>query len=125
VSDRPQNKHLKPFQKGQSGNPSGRPRNLLTRTEIEAKISKCYRMTRAQLKEIIEDPKSEIVDIHIASIMAQGVKKGDFSSLASLLDRSVGKVKDISEVHQHNYDDEFDKAPKENIIELLRRSNDK
>jgi hypothetical protein len=82
-------------------------------------------MTRAQLKEIIEDPKSEIVDIHIASIMAQGVKKGDFSSLASLLDRSVGKVKDISEVHQHNYDDEFDKAPKENIIELLRRSNDK
>ena len=125
MSDRPQNKHLKPFQKGQSGNPSGRPRNLLTRTEIEAKISKCYRMTRAQLKEIIEDPKSEIVDIHIASIMAQGVKKGDFSSLASLLDRSVGKVKDISEVHQHNYDDEFDKAPKENIIELLRRSNDK
>lgn len=125
MSDRPQNKHLKPFKPGQSGNPSGKKKGNLTKAEIEDFVSKCYRMNRSQLKDIIEDPKSEIIQIHIASIMAQGVKKGDFSSLNALLDRSVGKVKDVSEVHQHNHDSEFDKAPRGELIDILRRSNTK
>lgn len=96
--DRPQNKNLKPFKPGQSGNPSGKPKGIYTRDEIQAVVSRCYRMTKNQLKAIIESPDSTMLEIHVASIMATGVKKGDFYPFDGLMNRTIGKVKDELEV---------------------------
>lgn len=86
------------WQKGQSGNPSGKPKGIYTRDEIRAVVSRAYRMTKADLKRVIEDPESTMLEIHVASIMAQGVKKGEFYSFDGLMNRTVGKVKDELEV---------------------------
>lgn len=81
--------------------------------------------SKADLGAIVSDPEAKGFNSMIAAACLEAIDKGDYTRISFLLDRTVGKVKDISEVHQHNYDDEFDKAPKENIIELLRRSNSK
>lgn len=86
------------WQKGQSGNPSGKPKGIYTRDEIQAIVSRCYRMTKADLKRVIEDPESTMLEIHVASIMATGVKKGEFYSFDGLMNRTIGKVKDELEV---------------------------
>lgn len=86
------------WQKGQSGNPSGKPKGIYTRDEIQAVVSRCYRMTKADLKRVIEDPESTMLEIHVASIMATGVKKGDFYPFDGLMNRTIGKVKDELEV---------------------------
>jgi hypothetical protein len=62
-----------------------------------------------------------MLEVMVASIMARAAKDGDYSRLEFLLARSIGKVKDISEVHQHNYEAELAAEPKENVIELLRQ----
>ncbi len=111
--------HLK-WKPGQSGNPSGRPKGQLRRDDVEATIGRFAKLTREELQVIVQSPKSTMLDIMIAGIMAKAAKDGDYARLQFLLDRSIGKVKDVQEVHQHNYDAELDKEPKENIIELLR-----
>lgn len=113
------------IKKGQVLNPGGRPKGLLTADTIKALMGRFCHLTKNQLADIIQGPDSTMLEIMVAAVMAKAAKDGDYSRLSFLLDRTVGKVKDISEVHQHNYDDEFDQAPKENIIELLRRSNNK
>ena len=126
MAERPGNKNLKHFKPGQSGNPSGRRKGNITKNEVEDLVSRCFTMTKAELKEIIESPKSRIIDIHVASIIAQGIKKGDLYSLNGLLDRTIGKVKDVVENHNHSHDEAFDDAPRGELIDLLRkRSNDK
>lgn len=94
----PQN--LKPFPKGKSGNEGGRPKNLLTKAKLDQIISRFYLMTRAELKAVGDDPKASMLEIHIASIMAQGSKTGDYSRLNALLDRysPIGKVKETTEI---------------------------
>ena len=57
----------------------------------------------------------------IAAEMVTALEKSDYARLEALFARGIGKVKDITEVHQHNHDAELDKEPKENVIELLRQ----
>ena len=98
MNERPQNKHLKPFKPGQSGNPSGKPRGLLTRSQVEALISKFSSLTRDQMQVVIQNPKSTMIEIMVASIMAKASKDGDYSRLQFLLERSIGKVKEQLEM---------------------------
>jgi hypothetical protein len=110
---------------GQSGNIAGRPKREMTADSVALMIEKYMLMSQSSLVAIVKDPESKGIEALAASACLSAITKGDWNAVNSMLDRSIGKVKDISEVHQHNYDDEFDKAPKENIIELLRRSNSK
>ena len=121
VSERPQNKHLKPFPKGVSGNPSGKPKGLLRREDVEAMMGRFAVMTREQLQLVVQNQKSTMLEIMIASVMAKAAKDGDYARLQFLLDRSIGRVKDISEVHQHNHDAALDLEPRENVLTLLRQ----
>lgn len=113
-------KNLKSWKPGQSGNPSGRPKGKLTRDEVEAIMARFTRLSREELQIVVQNPKSTMLEIMVASVMAKAAKDGDCARLNFLLDRSIGKVKDIQEVHQHNYDEDLDKEPKENVLELLR-----
>ena len=108
------------FKPGQSGNPGGMPKQLLTQDKVSSVLGKFCMMTREELAKIVENPKSPMLDVMVASVMARAAKDGDYSRLEFLLARSVGKVRDISEVHQHTYDGELDQEPRENVLELLR-----
>jgi uncharacterized protein YjbJ (UPF0337 family) len=86
------------FKPGQSGNKSGKPKGLLTRDKVNGTISNLYAMSKEQLRQIIESPKSTMLQIHIASIIANGTKKGCTHALEGLLQRSIGRIKDEAEI---------------------------
>jgi len=80
------------FKKGQSGNKSGKPKGILTTDQVKALFGKMSALTKAELLEIIQSPKSSILEITTASIFAKAAKDGDYSRLNFLLDRSIGRV---------------------------------
>lgn len=117
------------FKPGQSGNPNGRPKlppelkavKALTADEINRMISKYTRMSKAELREAIESPDTPALELMIASGIANGIKTGDYSKIAFLLDRTIGKVKDSHEIiNRSEKDAELDKIPKEKLALLLR-----
>ncbi len=93
-------RNLKPFVKGQSGNPGGMPRvpdhlrniSSLSQHEVTKTVSKYARMTRAELAAAVASPDTPMLEIAIASVFAQSAKHGDYTRLAFLLDRAIGKV---------------------------------
>ena len=91
---------LKPWKPGQSGNPGGQPRvpdhlrgiSSLSQHEVTKVVSKYARMTRSELQAAAQSPDTPMLEVAIASIFAQSAKNGDYSRLAFLLDRAIGKV---------------------------------
>ena len=57
-------------------------------------MGRLAKMTRAELRKIVEDPESNMLDIMIASIMAKAAAEGDPNRLGMLLDRAIGRVKE-------------------------------
>ncbi len=98
-------KNLRPWVKGQSGNPGGVPQlppelkaiKSLTQIEITKLISKFARMSPSQMFVAMKDPNNSIIELTICSIFQQSLEKGDFTRLSFLLDRCVGKVRDVVE----------------------------
>lgn len=118
MSERPQNKHLRPFKPGQSGNPGGRPKQLLTKEKVKGILGKFADMTRQQLQDIIKNPESSMLEIMVASIMAKAAKSGDFSRMNFILDRSIGRV--TSEDVESIVNNGTISVTPENIAELCR-----
>jgi len=50
------------------------------------------RMKKSQLAEVLKGDLP-MIEIHIASVFAQGAKAGSFAHLGFLLDRAIGKVR--------------------------------
>lgn len=98
-------KNLRLFQPGVSGNPRGTiklPDELkaiksLSQLEVTKLISKYARMNRDELIAAKNNPAIPVVDLTVISIFAKSIELGDFTRFAFLLDRCVGKVKDITE----------------------------
>lgn len=98
----------KRFKPGQSGNPGGRPKlpddikeaRKLNQHELERIINKYLAMSRDQVKESISSPTTPMMELMVASIVAQAAQKGDHQRLDFVLNRLVGKVKDQIEVTQ-------------------------
>jgi hypothetical protein len=81
-------KDLKPYQfkKGQSGNPSGRPKgakNLKT-------ILSYYLETELNSKTIIGNKTLPVIDLLVLKMIERGLQ-GDIKSCQELLDRNYGK----------------------------------
>ncbi len=113
-----------PWKPGQSGNPSGRPKlpehlraiASLTQDEVTKLVSKYARMTRDELQAAVSSTTTPMLEISIASIFAQAAKHGDFSRLAFLLDRAIGKVKDVQVA-----DDELAGKTTAELLELVKQ----
>ncbi len=60
--------------------------------EIGRLIAMYARMTRADIQDAVQNPKTPMLEVAIASIFAQCAKTGDYTRLAFLLDRSIGRV---------------------------------
>lgn len=101
---------------GASANPSGRPKGGLSRVEAETTIGRLFKMTRQELQDVVQDPKSSMLIITLASIMAKAAKDGDAARLEFLLNRSIGRVKDMLEIEHKKLDHLTDKE----VIELAK-----
>lgn len=88
------------FKPGESGNKSGRPKNLLTKDRVSAILSRFSGMTRSELEQVSKDPKATMIELTIGAIFAKAATTGDYSRLEFLLQRSIGKVTEQIDVKQ-------------------------
>ena len=94
------------FEPGQSGNPNGRPKlpgdikeaRKLNAIEFERIANKFLFLSREEIKAIVNDPDTTMIENLIASIYVRGVTEGSYQHLDFILNRLIGKVKDKVEV---------------------------
>jgi hypothetical protein len=90
----------RPFKKGQSGNPSGRPKlpqdlleaKKLTQIEFERIVNKYLFEGKQKLAQAAADPGTTVLELLIGSIIHKAVIEGDEKRMEFLLNRIVGKV---------------------------------
>lgn len=104
------NLELGKWKKGQSGNPKGRPRNLLknlesefaaiggTETELSradkfAIVERVLELPLADLERIAKSPKTPVFLVAIISAIVKDIKAGRIYTLDSVFDRLFGKAK--------------------------------
>jgi len=93
----PQN--LVSFQKGQSGNPNGRPRKYVSElreqgysnSEVADAIKVLLSMDLEELKEVYTNPKATVLEKVVASAIKKDIEKGQLHSIEMLLNRAHGK----------------------------------
>lgn len=96
----------KDWEPGQSGNPRGRPRvpkelkgiKALSPNLLGKLITKYGGMDRDKLRLKAADPRTPALDLMIISIITKAIKDGDYTRLNFLLDRTIGKVKEVKEL---------------------------
>lgn len=99
------------FKKGQSGNPNGRPRKLVTllkdigytKPDIETTIQNMMSMTIDELKGVWEDKNATVLEKTIAGAIRKSIEKGSLYSIETLLTRVYGKPKEqIEQKTEHH-----------------------
>lgn len=89
------------FKKGQSGNPNGRPRKLVTllkdigytKPDIETTIQNMMGMTIDELAEVYKNENSTVLEKTVANAIKKGIEKGSLYSMETLLSRVYGSPK--------------------------------
>jgi DNA-binding sugar fermentation-stimulating protein len=98
------------FKKGVSANPKGRTRlpseiveaRKLNRDSLEVALNKYLHMKRDALQAAIKNPDTPMLDVMIASIIAKAVQTGDNTRLDFLLNRTIGRIKEVVHVEGGN-----------------------
>jgi hypothetical protein len=88
--------NLKPFKPGQSGNPGGQPKvpddlrkaRLHNNEEVERSIHKFFNMTRGELRGMLEDDDTPVVDVLVGGIVAKAVSTACHTRATFLLERA-------------------------------------
>lgn len=86
------------WQKGQSGNPNGRPRKFVcqlkemgyNKQDINQTIENMMAMTLNELADIFKDEHATILERTIANAMRKSLEKGTLYSLETLISRVHG-----------------------------------
>lgn len=89
------------FKPGQSGNPNGRPvlpeeikeARRLNKAEFERILNQYIHMPLEDIKTRASDPTTPALEVLVAKILAEGIKRGDEKRLNFIVDRLVGPVK--------------------------------
>ncbi len=80
--------NLKPFPKGVSGNPAGRPKSIT--------LSEAYRRQLAQV--VPKDPEGRTYAEVVAALMCQRATQGDVAAAKEIADRVEGKARQALDV---------------------------
>jgi hypothetical protein len=110
MNKNPNKENLKPFKKGESGNPNGRPRKYVSLlkeqgyklAEINDTIQAMMSMDLEELKTVWDNPKATILEKTIAAAMRKSLEKGSLYSLETLLTRVYGKPKEQMDIQTDN-----------------------
>jgi hypothetical protein len=94
------------WEKGESGNPKGRPKKLVPSmkvegyklTEINDTIQSIISMTVEELKKVWDNPKSTILEKTVAGALKKSLEKGNLESVETLINRVYGKPKEKIEM---------------------------
>lgn len=115
--------YIKPFQfkPGQCGNPSGRPAlppelraiRELTKDEVRRLFSKALRTCVPELEKLKADMAAPAIDVWLASGILKGIDQGDFTRMAFLVERVIGKIQ---------VDGEGENSPLAAILEAIAAS---
>lgn len=115
------------FKKGVSGNPNGRAKKYITtvtdrtgykNSEIQDCIKSMLRMTTPEIKQIIKDDTTPVLEKIIASGIQSDIENGELRNLETLMNRSYGKPKEFVEIE--TIDKERELTKDELKIELDR-----
>ncbi len=109
------------FKPGQTANPGGRPKSLLTADKIAAKLGEFWVMPRHAIHVLTEDPDAPIGDVMLGKIMLETAKNADHGKLAMLLDRAVGKPKEIAPPKGDGSGLMLTPEDYETVVEIIRR----
>ena len=90
------------WQKGQSGNPAGRPKKYTTSlmqsgyklSEINDVIQSMLKMNLDGLRDVWQNPKATVLEKTIANALRKSLEKGSLYSIETLLSRVYGKPKE-------------------------------
>lgn len=103
-------KNLKPFKKGQSGNPRGgqlhnpaiRAMKKLTIESLREVIEVALTGNVSDLKAMVENPKTPAIQVGFATAIMKAIKDGDPTVLERFAERLVGKIPEIININQNS-----------------------
>lgn len=78
--------------------------------------------TRTELQEVIDNPKSTMLEITVASVLVKAAQQGDASRLEQVLERAVGKVVTVTENKteiETTHKEIVEGVPTENLLALV------
>ena len=98
--------HLTPFKKGQTGNPNGAPKKMVsllgaigyTKAEAANTINAMLAMNLNELKAVYENENATILEKTIAGALKKSLMRGSLYSVDTLLSRTHGKPKEMLEI---------------------------
>jgi len=87
------------WEPGQSGNPNGRPKKVLTKykdagyskSQVRDTFSAISGLTEKEICEILDDPDATILEKTIAKTYSMAKKKGDYNAIRSIIELFADK----------------------------------
>lgn len=116
--------NLKPSQPGMTNNPSGRPANLLTKDKVASILGRFSNMSPTDLQAVLDNPKSTMMEAMVASVMKRALADGDPHRLEFLLQRSIGKVQDMTQIEVRQWTDDLKTIPIDTLKQLGKGSDE-
>jgi hypothetical protein len=100
---------LRPFKKGQSGNPQGarlhnpeiKKIKALTEAELIEVATFVLKSSVGQIKMKMKDPKTPVLQGMVLGLALKTMVKGDAQAFNALMDRLLGKVKENLNLSGH------------------------
>ena len=96
----PKLKNLKPFQKGISGNPNGRPKKIYTilkehgysKDDIRSAFGELLFYTPAELESLSKRDNMPIIVLIVAKALKRALNRGDYRIIKDIMEQFIGKA---------------------------------